>query len=361
MEKPQDPKDISENPFQQFAAVNLTDSYSSGSLPPEDPIQEPSVTEDAKVQFVGAPPTAEEQSPKQYPQFICTDEYGREVKHYDPQDSFQRYMQKRMQEVSFPHEQPHTAEERACIEEAQKGVIAAAAEVGVDVRDRVFTPDRYHFFDTDEAYREDTRAVLDEKIIGQNGGMFNAEAGILWVRGSMHDLQYGMTHETAHGLAASKVYFQEERDATRQTTGELANVSKYDGYLSASGLIDPPNGFNEMVTEMLTHRASERNLYSYGMHVILGGAAVREVAAFHKMQPREIEDELLRGYLTGDEKGLILFDEALGLDRMNSLLTLPGKLSSDEGLALAEQLQLPGATEAIMAFKQGKSPHPFDW
>jgi hypothetical protein len=388
MEKPQDSQDFSENPFQTFTGIdpgdftpardieitepptaaetaNMPIEEQSTLEPPQDthfPQYKPEVTDPSNPgPSVDVSPTAEKQPPKQYPQFICTDEYGREIETYNPYDTLQRYLQKRAQEVSFPHEQPHTAEEEACIEKAREGIIAAAAEVGVDITDRMLTSDDYHFFDTNEAYLEDARANLNEKIIGQSGGMYNFETGVLWVR-DIHDLQYGIAHETAHSLAASKVYFTGERNAARQLTGELEDVTKQDGYLSASGLINPPNGFNELVTEMLTTRAVKPQYYSYPVQALLGDAAVREAAAFHKMQPREVEDILIRGYLTGDEKALFLLDEALGDDQAYSLLTMPGKLSPDEGLALAEQLKLPKAAEAITAFKEGKNPGPvFNW
>lgn len=322
-----------------------------GELPPEYPIQEISEQAVPDVLSTAAKPSV-------YPQRI----FVMRAENLDPDlvaEAYSQYLDDKIQSMSFPHEQPASETEQTCIRQAHAGLVAVGDELGVDVRDRLPGQNRYHFFDSHEAYLEDARAVIDEELVGLGTGMCTTETGVLWTRGG-HDPRQGITHETSHLVASQQIYVTKGSEEVNGTDTETIHTQEAGGYFDVA-----KQGFNELVTEMLAYRAltdiDDPTYTSYPVEAQLGDAVVRETAAYHGIEPREVESLLIRGMLTGDREGVVLIDQALGIDRSDALFGMPGHLTAEEGLDLADTLGLPQAAENIKAWQAGKRPSFFKW
>jgi hypothetical protein len=335
----------SEQPFVAYDFANMQPG--EVTPPPSDLIQEPPAEKAAEILPAPRPTTV-------YPQVVFVPR-SEGINMDGFAEEYDAYIEETRQQMSFPHEKPATEREQAHIRQAHTGLTAVADELGVNIRDRLPTQNGYHFFDDRAAYIEDARAVTYEQNIGMNG-MCTTETGILWPRLESCDTEQGLTHETTHLVAAKQIHLRRG-----EGDGEvIINMQEVNGYYDVGS-----QGFNEMVTEMIAYRAladvDDPAYTSYPVEVQIGDAAVRETAAYHGIEPREVENLLIRGMLTGDREGIGLIDQAIGIDRSDVLLHMPGHLSSEDGVRLAGALGLPRAAENIKAWQAGKRPAFFDW
>jgi hypothetical protein len=261
-------------------------------------------------------------------------------------------------EVSFPHETPVTDAEWSEIQAAHEGLVAVGKELGLDIRDRLPAKSDYHFFDSQEDLDKDSEAQFKQKI-GPGGCAHGHTFGIVIARseeGPNRDV-YRYNHEASHQVSAmpSKVETASEEDDTRP---KITALAAYDDVAS--------RGLNEVVTDMLTNRVLEKtnrgHATSYYHHAVLYDAIVRETAdALRYMEPREVEDTLIKGLLTGDHEGKDLIERALGQERAARIFAIGEEFDLDVASALAEELNLPRAVASFERIRNGQDASFFNW
>lgn len=254
-----------------------------------------------------------------------------------------------------------TLDEIDTVVNVHEGLTAATDEIGVNVRERLSGPSRYHFFATQEDFDESVRKLGLTPVGGTSSARYLTAQGILLARNDYHDLTSTIAHEAGHSISHQVVKPVEAPGSTADSP--VYNFHSSVGY-HRSG---ERSGLNEFTTDMLMQEAlrkieAPQTTYSYVVNDALGSAVIHKAAEqYGDISPRQLSRLVIKGMLDGDLTGLRLIGKALGPDNMRSFMKQPTSLSWDEGIDVATKLDLPRAVELLENAKAGRDFDPFNW
>ncbi len=278
-----------------------------------------------------------------------------------PKGDFCAFLEGRRNNFDHGNEVRKTPEELAMILDMQEAVVATAARLGVDVRDKLPKVGDYHVYETQEDYEEAARRAypnMAENLI-VDGACAHEVAGILWRRRTDNPYwQMSFTaHETWHRVARERWQFDVSvgDDGIRALTPGM-----HTGYSPIS------LGLNEMFTDTATvdslHTAGQTTyLASYMDLNIIGEELTMKVSRETGVPAGDVHDMLLRGMLTGDLAGLRLVSRVLSPRQMRELLAVGQRGEEQDRIKAAEAIGLPEAARRIAeweSFVRGEIQKP---
>lgn len=256
---------------------------------------------------------------KGFPRLIVTDRIT------DPEASeFARsYLKERVSmfdRTHFEGETPPTDDEKRLIDRSAQALVKAGEDLGIDISDRVPPPSAYHFFDTQEYIN---KAYGPQAIEHNPVGFVSEDTGISFCREAMAGREEGtITHELVHAVQNFDVLMK-----NRQDNIDITLKSRLETEVS--------HGFDEFVTDLMAVRAFQQGAdrpdtfdTPYVYNDVVGTAAIKEAALQWNMQPKELEDMLLRGTFDTGSRGIALLMSGLGPERWSVLQRLPIALTA---------------------------------
>lgn len=278
----------------------------------------------------------------------------------------------------FPGETPPTPEYTKQLTGLGSAFLELGNDLGLDLRERMPTPDRYHFFtsknDFDAAMA--SMEVMTEKTLDAMtlpSGIFVVDRGDDFINMCI------AAHETVHFLAQKKV--GTGRDYAEDDIKNVNMKSTRSGYRHQHS---PGNetfqGLDEIATEFAylhllnggywdrqsdLPKGGDRNPTFYTSLDIIGDELVQAAAQDLGADPLSIVRSLEIDVLTGKSEGLRLITDhiksSVGTEGVRKLVHAPTADPKGRFKQLAEDLKLPGAVVRIDGLEQGKPAGVLMW
>lgn len=245
------------------------------------------------------------------------------------------------------------------IPQIQEGIALTAAECsqdGAHITERFLSPQVYRPFRKHD--RREYVAAADSSGAGNmaltTSGLYAPAAGVLWVRsGDLRENVQRMTFGTVLSAAVQWVRPRVSTKEERQAGAPECTFRTTQGYVRPD--IDGGEGFNIMMTDMITRRTLENGGMDEAEIIpspertpfaALGSAVISHTADYFDADPLEIESLLTDGYFTGNPQGLQLVSEALG-ESMPGLLSIAGGQTYESAARWANELGLSEAIDSL--------------
>ncbi|HUC89568.1 MAG TPA: hypothetical protein VMR45_02100 [Patescibacteria group bacterium] len=258
-----------------------------------------------------------------------------------------------MQRAEFDHgnEISKTAEERAVILAMHDAVVATAARLGVDVRDRLPRIEDYHIYENIDEFATVARRADPGMAEGleSSGAIAHPIAGILWCRENFRDLdklRSFAAHETWHWVSRQRIHFTKH---VLEDGSVAFTPSSKSGYGSISFSV------NEMFTEAATLdvlHTGGHPIHWVGHHGlgIISEELTVKIAEKTGKPAIEVHDKLVKGTLNGDMSGLRQARQVLDTQQMRRFIALGTKQDNASTISAAEAMGLPEAARRLTVF-----------
>jgi hypothetical protein len=251
----------------------------------------------------------------------------------------------------IPGEIPLSDRHREQIASVHTGVARLGEWLDVDLDVRLAPPEQYHLFPDIDTYQEGVAAQFGE--VRESRGVHIVNGGIALADDPDDLMNLSVIgHETVHDVSFIHLDITDAHSTYDETGREIQHVdtTAHTGYalLNPERPNDVPNGINEWPIDMATvnalGRAGVRTVrLMYAPLDVIGDTIMHEVASYHREFIGTVEKTFLRGMFTGDQAGVEMIRAALGNDRMDELVRLPGNLDIEGARQAARNLHLPQA------------------
>jgi hypothetical protein len=263
--------------------------------------------------------------------------------------------------LSFSTEIPHTAERLAQLGGLNDAVLGFGKDLGFDLTDRLFGPDRYHFFRNVDDLKKAMTEVGEDPHDQQNG--WSSTKGIFIVEGADDlDTMSTAAHETMHRIAQAKLKL-------KQSEGD---VDGFDVVAPTSkvhfGLMEMSADIMSLHLQKSTHWSdqpslpkNDRTIMLYCSLDIIGDELIKTLASEVGVKPIEVLREVEAMVVSGNMSGLLKLGRAMKPQSFRALLNASHTQARKEYIVLAETLGLPDAAKKIQAIGLGVIPDVLDW
>jgi hypothetical protein len=263
------------------------------------------------------------------------------TQYYDALATSDKYAQLPREVRATPQEETHLAA-------INKAALQVGQELGVDMRDRLITPDEVHFFDA-----PDPQISPHPHSVGHHSDL----TGIRVVRGptEVHNLSR-IAHEAAHGFEAVQIKHQTPWQQPHKVALEVS---------SGSAATLPRTALRESITDMardyLMSKAGHTTIATvYPADNLLLQGVIEQAAAHFKIAPRSLALGLIKDTWTGGTQSVDLIQRHMG-ERFQDYLHLPSGLSAKQARTAAVRIGLDNAADQLQAFIKDKQYAAFQW
>jgi hypothetical protein len=238
--------------------------------------------------------------------------------------------------------------------------------LGVDLSGRITATEHIHVFPRQTDFNAAISGLLSAATAGvairiPQAGLLVSEAP------SQAYTRYAILHEGVHDLSLAYIKPHLQQDDAGNVTVDIAKTEHIVGYKDMGGV-----GFNEAVTDMLTHRGIvdsglDRIAPAYGTVALLLSGVIEDAAAglrnkgFDAIRAQDVEDQITKGMLVDDTLGLKMINQGLAPNAVDTLMTVERSIQVAQAANVARAVRSSTAEVALLLREAEVDTGWFTW